>query len=93
MKFNNESVIGGALLYLSNTDFTSYCNFTLNNTIFVILFQELSLSPTSTGFKMWRETPIPMYLEIYFFNWTNPDEVKAGKAKPRVQQLGPYTYM
>ncbi|KAJ1519336.1 hypothetical protein ONE63_004634 [Megalurothrips usitatus] len=54
---------------------------------------QLSLSPSSVGFQMWRETPIPMYLQIYFFNWTNHEDVMAGKAKPRVEQLGPYTYV
>ncbi|XP_026289526.1 protein croquemort isoform X2 [Frankliniella occidentalis] len=75
-------LLGGVLAGLFWSDVADY-----------IYRSQLSLSPSSTGFRMWRETPIPMYLQIYFFNWTNPDEVKAGKAKPIVYEVGPYTYL
>lgn len=42
----------------------------------ILILQELTLSNTrSTGFNMWKETPIPMYIEFYLFNWTNAEEV------------------
>lgn len=74
-------LLNGVLAGLFWSDVTDY-----------IYRSQLSLSPTSVGFQMWRETPIPMYLQIYFFNWTNPNEVKAGLAKPHVKERGPYTY-
>lgn len=34
-----------------------------------------------------------MYLEVYFFNWTNPDDVKTKNGtKPHFVEMGPYTF-
>lgn len=43
---------------------------------------------------MWKETPIPMYIEFYLFNWTNANEVikENWKIKPIFEECGPYTY-
>lgn len=42
---------------------------------------------------MWKETPIPMYLQFYLFNWTNSEEVmKNQTVKPIFVEHGPYTY-
>ena len=27
------------------------------------------------SFDMWRETPIPMYMSVYYFNCTNAEEI------------------
>lgn len=42
-------------------------------------------------YSMWRDIPIPIYMQFYMFDVLNPDEVLQGK-KPYVQQKGPYTY-
>lgn len=50
-------------------------------------------SQNTEGFKMWKETPIPMYMEFYFFNWTNPDKFeKYETIKPNFVEMGPYTF-
>lgn len=42
---------------------------------------------------MWKETPIPMYLKFYMFNWTNPHEFHASSSvKPHFEQMGPYVF-
>lgn len=43
---------------------------------------------------MWRETPIPMYMQFYLWNFTNADEVEKSKweIKPKLEQCGPYVY-
>lgn len=42
---------------------------------------------------MWKETPIPMYIEFYLFNWTNSQEVlKDWSVKPNFEECGPYTF-
>lgn len=58
-----------------------------------ILFKELSLTPKSTNYELWIETPIPMYLKIYMFNLTNPENcfVINGE-KPNFVELGPYVF-
>lgn len=59
-----------------------------------ILHDELSLSNTSKGYNMWKETPIPMYLKIYLYNWTNAEEAtKDWKLKPEFEQCGPYVFL
>lgn len=45
------------------------------------------------GFQMWKETPIPMYLKFYMFNWTNAEEyVLNPRIKPVFQECGPYVF-
>uniref|UniRef100_A0A0A9ZAI4 Protein croquemort n=2 Tax=Lygus hesperus TaxID=30085 RepID=A0A0A9ZAI4_LYGHE len=56
------------------------------------LRDELQLTNSSRSFDLWKETPIPMYLEVYMFNWTNPLETLSGKAKPNFVEMGPYTF-
>lgn len=43
---------------------------------------------------MWKETPIPMYLEIYLYNFSNYPEFKLNrkKIKPYFQECGPYIF-
>ncbi|ENN78638.1 hypothetical protein D910_09210 [Dendroctonus ponderosae] len=42
---------------------------------------------------MWKETPIPMYLEFHMFNWTNAHLVaKDSGIKPAFVDLGPYVF-
>ncbi|KAK9686067.1 CD36 family [Popillia japonica] len=58
-----------------------------------ILLKELTISNHSTGYELWKETPIPMYLNVYMFNWTNADEVlKNWTTKPIFQECGPYVF-
>lgn len=53
----------------------------------------MMLTETSTSFSIWREVPIPMYLECYMFNITNVDDILAGKnVTLKVEQLGPYVF-
>jgi len=50
------------------------------------------LNENSESFKYWKEAPVPIYLEFYLFNVTNPDEVWDLTSKPDLEQLGPYTF-
>ncbi|KAH0569073.1 protein croquemort-like isoform X2 [Cotesia glomerata] len=58
-----------------------------------IIVKELSLTQTSEKYTMWKETPIPMYLEVYLFNWTNPQDFSVySKVKPHFNEMGPYVF-
>ncbi|CAK1540788.1 unnamed protein product [Leptosia nina] len=60
---------------------------------FAQLKSMMILSETSTSFSIWREIPIPMYLECHMFNITNIDEILAGTAKTvQLEELGPYVF-
>lgn len=61
--------------------------------IYEIFMQLLTLSSTSFTYDLWVETPIPMYLKFYMFNWTNPQKFYASSGeKPHFQELGPYVF-
>lgn len=59
-----------------------------------VLEKELGLTSTSTSFSMWEETPIPMYIEVYLFNWTNAAEFqqKPQEVIPEFVEMGPYVF-
>ena len=43
-------------------------------------------------YKEWVKASIPIYMQYFVFNLTNPDEVLAGLEIPNVTQIGPYSY-
>lgn len=48
----------------------------------------------SLNYVNWIKTPIPMYLEVTMFNWTNVDEVMADPSvKPAFRECGPYVFL
>jgi len=57
-----------------------------------LILKKLVLSNTSDTFHIWEDPPISPHLKVYFFNLTNPDEVFNGVDKPRLVEVGPYTY-
>nr|XP_027215929.1 protein croquemort-like [Penaeus vannamei] len=56
-----------------------------------VLQSQMQVTEGSRAYEIWRLTPVPLFLRLYFFNLTNPDEFEKG-AKPIVQQVGPYCY-
>ncbi|CAH0555938.1 unnamed protein product [Brassicogethes aeneus] len=57
-----------------------------------ILNTALTISPTSTAFKVWRKNDPPLIMDIYLFNWTNPEDIRVPGVKPRLQEIGPYRF-
>lgn len=53
--------------------------------------QEVVLENGTEAFAVWQNPPPPVYMQFYFFNLTNPQEVLSGD-RPVVIELGPYTY-
>nr|XP_008519036.1 PREDICTED: lysosome membrane protein 2-like [Equus przewalskii] len=45
----------------------------------------------SETFNSWKNPPLPVYSQFYFFNVTNPEEILRGET-PRLEEVGPYTY-
>lgn len=42
-------------------------------------------------FNSWEKPPLPVYIQFYFFNVTNPEEILQGEI-PLLEEVGPYTY-
>ncbi|KAB0794887.1 hypothetical protein PPYR_11726 [Photinus pyralis] len=63
--------------------------FCFSSLVTLILNNSLTLSANSKAFEEWRKTrPIPM--DMYFFNWTNPDDIYNPDIKPNFEEVGPY---
>lgn len=56
------------------------------------ILQSLVLKEGSKNYVNWIETPIPMYFEVYLYNWDNPNELGSTKIKPHFTQKGPYVF-
>ncbi|XP_059055448.1 protein croquemort-like [Achroia grisella] len=57
------------------------------------LMKMMIVTNESMSFEMWREPPIPMYLECFLFNISNVNEILADRnVKPHLVQFGPYVY-
>ncbi|XP_054896466.1 lysosome membrane protein 2c isoform X1 [Poeciliopsis prolifica] len=52
---------------------------------------EVVLRNGTEAFEVWLDPPAPIYMQFYFFNLTNPEEVLIGE-RPAVMEIGPYTY-
>ncbi|KAJ8959905.1 hypothetical protein NQ318_011642 [Aromia moschata] len=57
-----------------------------------ILKDALKFTPTSKAFQAWRTNDPPLSMEIYVFNWTNPDQIKNVSVKPEFEEVGPFRF-
>jgi scavenger receptor class B protein 1 len=57
-----------------------------------ILIGEMHIGPNSKSFSEWRRPTLPLFMDIYFFNWTNPEEFTNHSTKPKLVELGPYRF-
>lgn len=58
----------------------------------VALDNILILRPKTIVYDLWETPPDPNQFSVYFFNWTNPEEVRDPTSRPRFQEVGPYVY-
>ncbi|KAJ9576493.1 hypothetical protein L9F63_006642 [Diploptera punctata] len=65
-------------------------SFSWNSILDHVIKTELPVSPTSKTYPLWEESIVGM--DLYFFNWTNPEELKEKNFKPELVQLGPYRF-
>ncbi|XP_020617598.1 lysosome membrane protein 2-like isoform X2 [Orbicella faveolata] len=54
--------------------------------------KKVQLKPGGLVFKEWKRPSVPIFMQYFVFNLTNPDEVFAGTSIPSVTQMGPYSY-
>lgn len=57
-----------------------------------LVLKRLVLSNTSETFHIWENPGISPHFKVYFFNLTNPEAVFEGIEKPKLVEVGPYTY-
>lgn len=73
--------VGGLLFVLFWTDIFEH-----------MLGKEMALKPNSQSYKIWQAPPLPMHLDIYFFNWTNSEKFLNNTENPKFQEFGPYRF-
>lgn len=57
-----------------------------------IIKSNLVLKPDNHLYEIWHKNPIPLTIDFYFHNWTNPHEIYDHEKKPRFEQVGPYRF-
>jgi hypothetical protein len=53
--------------------------------------KECQLKPGTVVYKLWRDSPVPIYISIYVFDLANENEFLKG-VKPHLIQRGPFVY-
>ncbi|XP_059055477.1 protein peste-like [Achroia grisella] len=56
-----------------------------------MLASQLALVPNTRSFNSWVEPDVPLYFEVFLYNWTNADMFPS--EKPNLEQLGPYRFL
>ncbi|KAK9876973.1 hypothetical protein WA026_016003 [Henosepilachna vigintioctopunctata] len=46
----------------------------------------------STSYNAWLTNNPPLDMDVYLFNWTNPDKITTPNIKPKFERLGPYLF-
>ena len=57
----------------------------------ILRSQRLALREGEDTTQKWIDPPVTPLIRFYFFNVTNPDDFLEG-AKPKLVEVGPYTY-
>ncbi|KAI5745962.1 hypothetical protein M8J76_015879 [Diaphorina citri] len=59
----------------------------------MLIEKDLTLRESSKSYRAWKHTTLPLYLDFYMFNWTNPQESLSNpNVKPIVVEVGPYVF-
>ena len=65
----------------------------INNMALDLLLRDVMvLSKTSRTYPMWIDLPVPLIASFYLFNVSNADDVYNHGAKPKLTQMGPFTF-
>lgn len=57
-----------------------------------VVYSRMVLAEGSESFPFWKDIPVPIIERFYFFNITNPHEIERSGAKPKLREVGPFTY-
>lgn len=52
----------------------------------------LTFEPGSESYKAWQTNDPPLTLDLYFFNWTNSDQIANRSVTPHFEEIGPYRF-
>lgn len=81
--------IFGAVLISVGITFLCFKTWTFNYLIGYFLI----LAENSTVANFWTKSPIEFSTNVYFFNWSNPQDFLNSSIKPELREVGPYTFL
>lgn len=55
-----------------------------------MLATQMQIKPGSRAYKEWVATSVPIYFDVYMFNWTNADQFP--NETPHVEEVGPFRF-
>ncbi|XP_053699106.1 protein croquemort-like [Sabethes cyaneus] len=55
--------------------------------------REFIMEPGTQVYENWLDGEVPMYFDIYFWDWTNSEEATNEAVKPNFVQRGPYVFL
>lgn len=88
LKIISMLILSGLLFLGGVTLF--FCNELIFNNLLKYL---LTLKPNSYLYAIWKKNPLPMKMNFYLFNWTNPQDINNDTIKPNFVEIGPYTFV
>ena len=93
---NNEGIRKRKLLLTTGISLTTVGLVLLVVHPFMIeSISNMMFSLQSSGFvyNVWKKNPMPLKLEFYLFNWTNPEDFYKTSVKPKFEELGPFVFL
>ena len=57
-----------------------------------LITTSMSFTPKTEPYRVWRINDPPLDLDIYLFNWTNPQDLFTEGVKPKFEEIGPYKF-
>nr|XP_050845801.1 scavenger receptor class B member 1-like isoform X1 [Vespula vulgaris] len=62
------------------------------NPLKLIIEYNLQLRENSAIYSIWEKPPVDVFIKVYIFNITNPNEFLKGTEKLKLEEVGPYVY-
>lgn len=51
------------------------------------------MEPGARVYDNWISSDVPMYFDMYVWDWTNPEEITNPNVQPHFVQRGPYVFL
>lgn len=52
----------------------------------------LAFNPDSRAYKAWHKNEPPLIMDVFLFNWTNPESIRDEGVKPKFEEVGPWRF-
>ncbi|XP_055548371.1 protein croquemort-like isoform X1 [Wyeomyia smithii] len=73
--------------------FAAFFGFGLPAIVDAVARTEFIMEPGSQVYENWIDGQVPMYFDIYFWDWTNSEEATNENVRPNFVQRGPYVFL